>query len=96
MFRAFSRRAARANDDNTCLITALNRAQGLIWFDLDGKILDANDTLGTAPIAPSGKTSARASIRRVNSSASIKAAARAGCRPVTIRSMTPLARPTKS
>jgi methyl-accepting chemotaxis protein len=43
MFRAFSRRAARANDDNTCLITALNRAQGLIWFDLDGKILDAND-----------------------------------------------------
>jgi methyl-accepting chemotaxis protein len=48
MFRAFSRHAARANDDNTCLITALNRAQGLIWFDLDGKILDANDTLGTA------------------------------------------------
>ncbi|MGO4853362.1 methyl-accepting chemotaxis protein [Phaeovulum sp. W22_SRMD_FR3] len=43
MFRAFARHAARSVDSNSSLIAALNRAQGLIWFDLDGKILDANE-----------------------------------------------------
>ncbi|AMY69045.1 PAS domain-containing protein [Frigidibacter mobilis] len=43
MFRAFSRRVAPTNDEDHFLVAALNRAQGMIWFDLDGTILDAND-----------------------------------------------------
>jgi len=43
MFRAFSRRVAPENDENHYLVAALNRAQGMIWFDLNGTILDAND-----------------------------------------------------
>ena len=48
MFSALLRRNARTDDHAASLIAALNRVQGMVWFDLDGKILDANENFLSA------------------------------------------------
>ena len=41
--KLFSNKSTPDEKENASLIEALNRAQAMIWFELDGTILDAND-----------------------------------------------------